>query len=332
MNNRRMLDAKTIVMFLIKVFGVILVYFGSDIMMNEGIIPPHITSIIFLIGINIILAVSLNLINGFTGQFSLGHAGFMALGAYTSAIVTSLYNLPFIVGILAAALVAAIAGLVIGIPSLRLKGDYLAIATLGFAEIIKVIIQNYEKVGGAAGMNDIPNHTTWAWVYFPTIITIVLIGNLIKSYQGRACIAIREDEIAAEAMGVNTTYYKVLAFVIGAAFAGIAGAISAHNVTYITPDDFGFMKSIDILVMVVFGGIGSISGAVAGATFLTLVSDWLQEVSEYRMIIYAGILMVMMLYRPQGILGKDSFRFIKKKIKKLLGKGAKANAKASVKS
>ncbi|NLZ49403.1 MAG: branched-chain amino acid ABC transporter permease [Clostridiales bacterium] len=320
-----MLNKKNI----IKVVIILLLYILGKIMLEQGIIPPHIESNIYIIGINIILAVSLNLINGFTGQFSLGHAGFMALGAYASAVVTSLYGKDFIFGILAAAVITAIAGLIIGIPSLRLKGDYLAIATLGFAEIIKVLLENYEKVGGAAGMNDIPFYTTWTWLYFVVVATIILINNFIRSYQGRACIAIREDEIAAEAMGVNTTYYKVMAFVIGAAFAGIAGALYANYMYYIKPSDFGFMKSIDILVMVVFGGIGSISGSVVGAIVLAVVSALLQDAMEYRMLIYAVILMIIMLYRPQGILGQNGLKSIKKWIKKLLRKEETADASAN---
>ncbi|NLP28323.1 MAG: branched-chain amino acid ABC transporter permease [Clostridia bacterium] len=321
-----MLNKKNIIK---KLVAILVIYILGRIMLEQEIIPPHIGSIIFIIGINIILAVSLNLINGFTGQFSLGHAGFMALGAYASGMVTAVYGKHFIVGILFAAVLAAVAGLIIGIPTLRLKGDYLAIATLGFAEIIRVVIENYEKVGGAAGLNDIPIDTTWTWLYFVVVITLILINNFIKSYQGRACIAIREDEIAAEAMGVNTTYYKVLAFVIGAAFAGIAGALYAGNIGYISPDNFKFMKSIDILVMVVFGGIGSISGAVAGATILAIISYLLQDFSEYRMILYALILMIMMLYRPQGILGQNGLKSIRNWFKKLLKKEERADASAN---
>lgn len=323
MKNLEMLNIKNII---IKLILIILFYFISSFMLEQGIIPPHIESNMFFIGINIILAVSLNLINGFTGQFSLGHAGFMALGAYASAAVTSIYGKDFVFGILAAAVITAIAGLIIGIPTLRLKGDYLAIATLGFAEIIKVLLENYEKFGGAAGISDIPFYTTWPWLYFSVIITIVLISNFIKSYQGRACIAIREDEIAAEAMGVNTTYYKVLAFVIGATFAGIAGALYANRIYYIKPGDFSFMKSIDILVMVVFGGIGSVSGAVVGTLILAVISTALQDAMEYRMLIYAFILAIIMIYRPQGILGKNGFKSIKRRVRKLFKKEEKANA------
>lgn len=298
-----------------------LVYIAVKIMMDGGAIPQYISFTIFIIGINIILAVSLNLITGFTGQFSLGHAAFMSVGAYTSAVVTSNFGKPLILGIVAATVTAALAGVIIGIPTLRLKGDYLAIATLGFGEIIQVLILNNEYLGGATGFNDIPHLTDWTWLYFMVVAAILLIGNFVKSYQGRACIAIREDEIAAEAMGVNTTYYKVLAFVVGAAFAGIAGALYANYSYFIKPDSFGFMRSIDILVMVVFGGIGSISGAALGAVMLAVISTLLQPFPEFRMIIYALILFVIMVYRPQGIMGKGSLEAINK----LFKKGGKIN-------
>ena len=180
--------------------------------------------------------------------------------------------MPFLVGIIGAALFSAIAGIIIGIPTLRLKGDYLAIATLGFGEIIRIIGLNNDYIGGAVGLNDIPQYTNWFWLYFAVVATIVIINNFIKSYNGRACISIREDEIASESMGVNTTYYKVLVFTIGALFAGIAGALYANFFYFIRPDAFGFMKSIDILVIVVFGGLGSILGSVVGAIVLTPVS------------------------------------------------------------
>lgn len=185
-------------------------------MINRGIIDSYIILNIVVIGVNIILAVSLNLITGITGQFSLGHAAFMSIGAYASAIMTAKLGQPFIVGIIAAALSASLAGIIIGIPTLRLKGDYLAIATLGFGEIIKIIGLNNDYIGGATGLNDIPQYTNWTWIYFCVVITIIIINNFIKSYNGRACISIREDEIASETMGVNTTYYKILVFTMGA--------------------------------------------------------------------------------------------------------------------
>lgn len=294
--------------------GILLAYFVIQYLIGSEILDVHMQLNLILIGINIILAVSLNLITGFTGQFSLGHAAFMSIGAYASATLTAKFGQPFIIGIIGAALMAAAFGFIIGIPTLRLKGDYLAIATLGFGEIVRIILLNIDYVGGASGFNDIPQYTNWTWVFFMAVITIVMIKNFINSSAGRACIAIREDEIAAEAMGVNTTYYKVLAFIIGALFAGIAGALYANYFYFIDPGSFGFMKSIDILVIVVFGGMGSIAGSIAGAVMLSIISVFLQSIPELRMVIYSLILFFIMLYRPQGLLGKSEFgaKFFKK--------------------
>lgn len=277
-----------------------------------GIIDSYTFMNIAPLAINIILAVSLNLITGITGQFSLGHAAFMAVGAYTSAILTSNFGMPFIVGIIGAAFMAAVSGVFIGIPTLRLKGDYLAIATLGFGEIIKTLLLNNEYVGGASGFNYIPLYTNWTWLFLMVVLTIVVISNFIKSKSGRACIAIREDEIAAEAMGINTTFYKVLAFAIGALFAGIAGALYGGYLSFITPESFGFMKSIDILVIVVFGGMGSITGSIVGAIAISFISIVLQGIPELRMVIYSVILFIIMVYRPQGIMGNYEFKLFKK--------------------
>lgn len=253
--------------------------------------------------INIILAVSLNLINGFTGQLSLGHAGFMAVGAYASVILTKNLDFPFIIAILGACLSAALAGFIIGVPTLRLKGDYLAIATLGFGEIIRVVLQNIDYVNGPAGISGIPKLTTWPWLFGLVIITILVIQNIIKSSYGRAIISVREDEVASEIMGINTTKYKVLAFVIGASFAGLAGALYAHYFYIIKPETFNFLKSFDILVMVVLGGLGSTSGAIIAAIFITVLTAALQSFPEVRMVIYALILIIVMIYRPQGLMG-----------------------------
>ena len=196
--------------------------------------------------INIILAVSLNVINGFTGQLSLGHAGFMALGAYASVFITVKMQQPFILGLLFACLVAGVAGFLIGVPTLRLKGDYLAIATLGLGEIIRVVLQNIEYLGGSAGISPVPKYTTWPWLFACTVITVAAIINLIDSSYGRAIVSVREDEVASELMGINITRYKVLAFVVGALFAGLAGALYAHFFYIIKPETFGFLKSFDI--------------------------------------------------------------------------------------
>lgn len=268
--------------------------------------------------INIILAVSLNLVTGFTGQFSLGHAGFMSIGAYVCAIITMKMgsSTGFIIGLFAGAVAAAIVGIIIGIPTLRLKGDYLAIATLGMAEIIRVVFLNMEITNGAAGLNGIPRYTNWTWLFIFTAATIILINNFINSSPGRACISIREDEIAAESMGINTTRYKVAAFAIGAFFAGIAGGLYSSYFYFLKPTLFGFQKSIDILVIVVFGGLGSITGSVVAAVVLAVVTTFLQAYSELRMIIYALLLVVIMIFRPQGLMGSkeitDLFKFRKK--------------------
>ncbi len=295
------------------IVAILVLYAIVEILTRLGVIDSYIQLNLILIGINIILAVSLNLITGFTGQFSLGHAAFMSIGAYASGIITAKLGLPFIVGIMVAAVSAAAAGVLIGIPTLRLRGDYLAIATLGFGEIVKIVAINNDYIGGAVGLNDIPQYTNWTWTYFLVVLTVFIIYNFIKSYHGRACIAIREDEIAAESMGVNTTYYKILVFTIGAFFAGIAGALYANYFSFIKPDSFGFMKSVDILVIVVFGGLGSVTGSIIGAIALSLISVFLQNIPELRMVIYAIILFLIMVYRPQGIMGNVEFKLFKKK-------------------
>ena len=211
-------------------------------------------------------------------------------------------DLPFFLAILMGGLIAAFAGLLVGIPTLRLRGDYLAIATLGFAEIIRIVFLNIDYVGGAAGMQ-VSHLTNWTNSFICLVITIVVILNFTNSRHGRACISIRENEIAADAMGINTTYYKVTAFVIGSFFAGVAGALYAHNFYIIQPTNFGFLKSFDILIYVVLGGLGSISGAIIAAVFLTIVSTFLQGFPETRMIIYSLVLIIVMLYRPKGLMG-----------------------------
>lgn len=258
---------------------------------------------IILIGINIIMSVSLNLINGYTGQFSLGHAGFMAVGAYVGVVLTTNFHMPFIVALLAGAAAAGFLGFLIGLPTLRLRGDYLAIATLGLGEIIRIVIMNIQYVGGAAGFKGIPHLTNFAWVFFLMLFTLFFIKNFVNSSHGRACIAIRENEIAAEAMGVNTTKYKVMAFTIGAAFAGIAGGLFAHSFYLISPNSFTFMASFNYLIMVVLGGLGSITGSIAGAFVVTFISAALADWPEFRMIIYALALILLMFYRPQGLFG-----------------------------
>ena len=261
-------------------------------------------------GINIILAVSLNLINGHTGQFSLGHAGFMAVGGYTAAKF-SLVCLPlvpeplrpvlFLVALLLGGLMSAATGLGVGIPSLRLKGDYLAIVTLGFGEIIRVIVQNMEFVGAASGLKGIPKFTTLGWTFALAAVTVYVVAALVNSTYGRGFIAVSDDEVAASSMGINPVRYKVTAFVTGAFFAGIAGGLYAHHKQFLSPTGFDFLKSIDIVVMVILGGMGRTVGVIIAAILLTLLPEVLRSFSEYRMIIYALLIIALMLLRPQGL-------------------------------
>jgi len=288
-----------------KWFALLLTFAIVQLLVSFNIFNDYIMSTIATICINIILAVSLNLITGFTGQFSLGHAGFMSIGAYTCAIIIKRYPSPlgFIIGLFLGATLAALLGFIVGLPTLRLRGDYLAIATLGMAEIIRIIFLNLEITNGAAGLFIEVRYTNWLWLFVFTVGTVILITNFINSSHGRACISIREDEIAAEAMGINTTKYKVIAFVFGAFCAGIAGALYASYFYYVKPDLFGFLKSINILVIVVLGGLGSISGSIIAAFVLAIISTLLYSLPEIQMIIYSVLLIVIMLFRPQGIMG-----------------------------
>ncbi|WP_324824400.1 branched-chain amino acid ABC transporter permease [Sinanaerobacter sp. ZZT-01] len=288
-------------------FGII------QLLISLNIINAYYQVTLALICINIIMAVGLNLVTGFTGQFSLGHAGFMSIGAYTCAIIT--VSMPttagFLIGTFAGAVMAAIFGILIGIPTLRLRGDYLAIATLGMAEIIRIIFLNLKITGGAAGLNGIPKFTNWPWLWLFTAGSILLINNFIHSSHGRACISIREDEIAAESMGINTTKYKVMAFAIGAFFAGIGGALYASTFFILKPNMFGFLKSIDFLVIVVLGGMGSITGSIIAAVLLAILTTYLQAFTALRMIIYAALLVIVMIFRPQGLMASKELDFTK---------------------
>lgn len=288
--------------FWLFIIAAVLVYTVVQVFIANGTMNQFYSNTLIFIAINIILAVSLHLVIGITGQFSIGHAGFLAVGAYISAIVTMKLDLPFFVAIIVGGIVAALAGLIVGIPSLRLKGDYLAIATLGFAEIIRIVFLNIDYVGGAAGMQ-VSHLTTWTYAFVCLVITIVVIVNFTNSRHGIAAISVRENEIASDAMGINTTYYKVAAFAIGSFFAGVAGALYSHNFYIIQPSQFGFLKSFDILIFVVLGGLGSLSGAVLSAILLTVVSTYLQGYPETRMIIYSLVLILVMLYRPKGLMG-----------------------------
>jgi len=309
----------------------ILVCWGLSFVAQPRVLNAYYLDILLGIGINIILAVSLNLINGYTGQFSLGHAGFMSVGAYTAASITTFAGpsflaafggakdsigtpVLFLTALIAGGCMAAISGFAVGVPSLRLKGDYLAIVTLGFGEIIRVIFQNIKAVGGPSGLKGIWPYTNFFWTFGWVAITIFTVLALVHSTYGRGFLAVHDDEVAASAMGVNTTRYKVTAFVVGSFFAGIAGGLYAHLKTFIAPAGFVFMMSIEIVTIVILGGMGNTPGVIAAAVLLTLLPQGLRVIAgtqignfslrwvgELRMIIYASLIILIMLTRPQGL-------------------------------
>lgn len=265
--------------------------------------------IAMIAGINIIMAVSLNLINGHTGQFSLGHAGFMAVGGFIAAKITLLTSAAYFpISLLAGGMAAAVTGLIMGIPSLRLRGDYLAIVTLGFGEIIRVIFENSQSFGAATGLTGIPLLTTVFWVFSIAAITVYVVAGLVNSTYGRGFICVHDDEIAAAAIGISPTRYKVTAFVTGAFFAGLAGGLFAHVNSVMQPDGFNFVRSIDYVVMVILGGMGRTAGVIVAAIVLTLLPEFLRDVESYRMIIYSLLIIGLMIARPQGlfVFGKKS--------------------------
>jgi branched-chain amino acid transport system permease protein len=290
----------------IVLIGIILVYGIVQGLNLLEIMPPFLQLNLILVCIYIIMAVSLNLINGITGQFSIGHAGFMSIGAFVSAIVTVNLNGPLYLALITGALTAGVAGVLIGLPTLRLNGDYLAIATLGLGEIVRVIFMNMDYVGGASGFS-VPSTINWTWAFWLMVTSVLAIRNFTASTHGRACISIRENEIAAEAMGINTTKYKVMAFTLGAMFAGLAGGIYANYMYLIQPAQFNFLKSFDILVMVVLGGLGSLTGSILGAIAMTFIGALLSGLSEWRMVIIAILMILLMLFRPTGLMGTKEF-------------------------
>ena len=301
-NKFSIINRKNVIML----FLLLVVYGAVQILQSNGILSRFYLLTLILACIYIIMAVSQNLITGFTGQLAIGHAGFMAIGAYMSAMVVVKMNGHVVAGLIFGALMAALAGILIGIPTLRLRGDYLAIATLGLGEIVRIFFLNWDYLGGATGFQ-VPKSMNWTWAFWLMVLSVVVIKNFINSSHGRACISIRENEIAAEAMGINTTKYKVIAFALGAMFAGLAGGIYANFMFFIQPGTFSFLKSFEILVMVVLGGLGSITGSIIGAVIMTVVSAVLADVPELRMVIIAVLLIIIMIFRPNGILGTKEF-------------------------
>jgi branched-chain amino acid transport system permease protein len=282
---------------------------GINVFFEESL-NPYILRVIINCGIALILALSLNLVNGCAGQFSLGHAGFMGVGAYISALLTTVLPVAFFhtgFGVGCAVLIggcaAAVAGYLVGLPSLRLRGDYLAIVTLGFGEIIRIIFLNIEAVGGPRGLPLIPRVSNFFWVYTWVVLTFVILLRLMKSSYGRAILSVRENEIAAEAMGIDTAHYKILAFVISSFFAGIAGGLFAHYQGFIDPNTFNFNRSVEVVIMVVIGGMGSLSGSMIGGVIVSVLPELLRVFEKYRLVIFPLLLILMMLLRPMGLLG-----------------------------
>ncbi|MEG0513040.1 MAG: branched-chain amino acid ABC transporter ATP-binding protein/permease [Clostridia bacterium] len=301
--------------YVLNLSAVFLIFIGLNALIGAGVINKYYGGVLISMGINIIMTVSLNLTTGFLGELALGHAGFMSVGAFTAGILTKSMVASFgweastclPLSLLAGGLLAAVMGLLIGIPALRLKGDYLAIITLGFGEIIRVIIQNLEITGGAAGISRIPRVNSFSLTYFVMVAVIIIMFTLGRSRHGRAIISIRENAVAAESTGISTTYYKILAFTLAAFFAGIAGGLYAHQYGRVTASVFDFNKSIEYLVMVVLGGMGSITGSIISASILTLLPEMLRQFADYRLLLYSLMLILMMLFRPKGLMGTSEF-------------------------
>jgi branched-chain amino acid transport system permease protein len=301
----------------------IVLYLLLQVLMSNGIINNYWQQIICYAGIMTISALGLNLIYGFTGQFSLGHAAFFGIGAYTSAFIIKVAHLNntfyLILGLIAAGILAGLIAFIIGLPILRLRSDYLGIATLGFGIIIKVIFDNADAIlpvlGGSRGMIGIPKLTNFTWVFVLVILGVVILRNLINSAPGRALISVREDEIAAEAVGVNTTKYKTLGFVIGSVYAGVAGGLYAHLYAFLHPSNFDFLKSIDVLLIVVLGGMASISGTIFAAVIWVFILEGLrvvlpEAILDWRLVIYPLLLILIMIFRPSGIFGSREIKFL----------------------
>ncbi len=269
--------------------------------------------IIILIGINLILALGINLVSGMTGQLNMGHAAFMSIGAYTSAIFSLSLHTPFFLSLILGALIAGLFGFLIGIPILRLDGDYLAMVTIGFCEIVRVFFLNFEPGGKAVGLSGIPQKTSLTLVWVIVIVILFLNHRLNRSRVGRAMFAIKENEIAAEACGIDVSRLKIIAFTVAAALGGLGGGLYAHYIFYISPQDFNFTKSIELLNMVVLGGMGSLPGTVLGTFILTIAPEALRVVAEYRLLFYGGLMVVLMIFRPNGILGGVRWYDIRKK-------------------
>lgn len=291
-------------------------------LMFTGIIDEYNGQLLTLAGIYVIISLSLNLITGFTGQLVLGMAGFMCVGAYTTAICIMRLHMPIVFALIIGGLVTTVFGIIIGFPTLRLRGDYLAVTTLGFGEIIRVIMINLgDLTGGAAGLKAIPSFyrsddfvlnevISFAWVFGFVILTIVIVSNLIKSSPGRAIISIREDEIASNSMGINVAYYKMLSFTLASFLAGIGGGLYAIYFGYLNPAMFGFMNSVNFVVIVVLGGLGSITGTIISGVAFTFIQEWLRIFEDFRLVIFGLALIIIMLFWPSGLMSMKEFSIV----------------------
>lgn len=319
---KKMLNRKNILTaaFAVALYGLIF------LLVQTGALSRHFQSLLVPVGINVILAVSLNLTVGFLGELTLGHAGFMSVGAYAGCLFTLNSTLPiaikFPMGMLIGGLCAAVFGVIIGVPALRLKGDYLAIVTLAFGEIIRSVVTNLPFTGGAGGLKKIERASNFTIVFIVAIIAIVVISNLVKSRHGRAICAIRDNVIAAESVGINVVYYKLVAFTVAAFFAGVAGVLYGHNLGILKPDTFDFNKSIEILVFVVLGGMGSIRGSIISAVVVTVLPEVLRGMEDYRMLAYAIVLILIMLLNASPRFAALKNRLIRKSGKKKKGEVA----------
>ncbi|MEI7481340.1 MAG: branched-chain amino acid ABC transporter permease [Elusimicrobiota bacterium] len=281
-----------------------------------NLLDNYLQLILMLIGINLILTLSLNLVNGYMGEFSVGHAGFMAAGAYVSSIlsvkVLASYSPVWVFpcAVLAGGMAAGVVGLAVAVPSFKTRGDYLAIVTLAFSMIVKSVIENIDAVGGPRGFLGMDKLTTLPWVFFWTVATVWIIKNFIYSRFGRGVLAVREDEIAADLTGVNTRNVKMLAFVVSSFFAGIAGGLYAHLIQYISPGVFDIVKSTEMLVMVYLGGVGSIAGSIIGAATYTVLLEALRPLGIWRMAVMPLLLILLMIFRPKGIMGYREARWL----------------------
>ncbi len=303
--------------YLINFLAICLLFLLLTALFNSGVLGTRTT---YIKGIattacyTIIVVASLNLLTGFMGEFSLGHAGFMSVGAYSSAIVTNMLtgkgipDLPlFAIALLVGGLAAALTGILVGVPALRLRGDYLAIVTVAFAEIVRVAFCNLQITGGGRTMSGITKLSDFSSCFWVMVICLTCMYMYVRSRFGRNIVAIREDYIAAAASGINVTYYKVLTFTISAFFAGVGGAMYAHYMTAMIPTNFNFNYSAELLTEVIIGGTGSLTGSIIGAAFLSSLPELMRKFADYRMLVYSVILLFVMIFKPSGIFGSYEF-------------------------